>query len=248
MPYIAAVATVILFVVGLYWPMQWFGIAFGLGAVPILVTVIMRQPQWRMEYVGLSAPMVILLLSTYAFLLIQEEWWLQLAAGSIAVICLLLFEKHVSVFLYQPSRYIPYSLEHVSIYSTMVAAFFCYVSLAMFAVLHISRLRYLFVFAALLTAIMVWQAFWIQKISFSTMWRFILVITVVMTEGLIVFYFWPVSFFASGGLLTLMLYFMLNISRHHLMQTLTRRLLIRYGVISLMAVLLIVSTAQWTYI
>ncbi len=72
-------------------------------------------------------------------------------------------------------------------------------------------------------------------------------ISLVIIEGMVVIYFWPVSFFVSAGLLTLVLYFILNLSRYYLLQSLTRRLLIRFTVVSSIAAVLILSTAHWTY-
>lgn len=247
-PYLAAASALALLFFGITWPHYWLAIGFGVGVIPLLAALVMHQAHWRLEYLGLTVPMIILLLGAYSFLLIQEQWWVELMALGIAVICFFLFEKNVAVFLFQPAKYIPYSLEHISIYSTMVAAFFCYVSLAMFAGLHLARLRYLFIFVCLLTVAMVWQTFWIQKIRWSDMWRFIVVLSAVITQGMVTLYFWPVSFFVSGGLLTLILYVMLHLSRHYVMQTLTRRLVLRYSVVSLIATIFILVTARWSYV
>lgn len=246
-PYSAAVTSLAVLLIGIFWPLYWLWVAIGLGLIPLLATVIMRQQQWRLEYIGLSASMIILLLGAYSFLLIQENWSLEIVGLGVAVVCFFLFEKNVAVFLFQPSKYIPYSLEHISMYCTMVAAFFSYVSLNMFGQLHLAHLRYLFMIGAGLTAVMVWQSFWIQKIAWKQMWRFIVAISLLMTEVMIAFYFWPVSFIVTGCLLTFILYLTLHLSRHFLMQTLTRRLVIRYSVISLIASLFILVTAQWSY-
>lgn len=246
-PYMVAVLSASLLWFGMNNPLLWPWVASGLVVVPLLAIGVMHQAHWRLEYLGLSAPMVILLLGTYSFLLIQENVWLKLAGLVVAVICFFLFEKNIAVFLFQPSRYIPYSLEHISIYCTMVAAFFCYVSVAMLGQLHLARLRYLFMIIAGLTAIMVWQNFWIQKINWGKMSRFIVIISLAVTEVFAALYFWPVSFFVVGCLLTLMLYLILHLSRHFLMQTLTKRLTWRYSFISLAATIFILATAQWYY-
>lgn len=246
-PYIVTLASALLLWFGMASPLHWSWVTSGLIALPFFAVLLMHQSHWRLEYLGLAAPMILLLLGTYSFLLIQENIWLQLIALVVTTICFFLFEKNVAVFLFQPSRYIPYSLEHISIYCTMVAAFFCYVSVAMLGQLHLTRLRYLFIIMFILTAIMVWQNFWIQKIAWPKMWRFIVVISVVLTQVLAALYFWPVSFFVVGCLLTLMLYLILHLSRHFLMQTLTKRLTWRYSLICIAATTFILATAQWYY-
>ena len=152
-----------------------------------------------------------------------------------------------SDLLFQPSRYIPYSLEHMSTYSTMVAAFFAYVSMFMFAVLHLSRLRYLLIAAILVTAVMVWQTFWIQKLPWQRARWFVLVLTSVIVESIVVLYYWPISFFVNGALLTIIFYVSLHLSRHYLAETLTRRLIIRYSGLAMFASVILLVSAKWIF-
>ncbi len=144
-PYLVAAASIGLFALGLIWPQRWFLVGLGLVLLPLLAALLMHQTIWRLEWIGLTMPMIILLLGTYTFMLIQENWWWQVAGAGVAVLCFFLFEKNIAVFLFQPTKYVPYSLEHISMYCTTVAAFFCYVSLAIFVGLHLGRLRYLFI-------------------------------------------------------------------------------------------------------
>ena len=112
-PYFAAAAVLALLLLGIYQPLYWPWIAASLASIPFLAVAVMRQKHWHWEYVGLAAPMSMLLLGAYSFLLIQENYWLELVALAVAVICFFLFEKNVAVFLFQPAKYIPYSLEHI---------------------------------------------------------------------------------------------------------------------------------------
>ena len=246
-PHLAFVAVCLLLAFGVYAPAHWPWYVVGLCVVPIACVVIMCQSHWRLEYLGLSAPMIILLVTSYAFMLIQERVDIIAVAGTVTVICFLLFEKNLAIFLFQPSRYIPYSLEHMSTYSTMVAAFFAYVSMFMFAVLHLSRLRYLLIAAILVTAVMVWQTFWIQKLPWQRARWFVLVLTSVIVESIVVLYYWPISFFVNGALLTIIFYVSLHLSRHYLAETLTRRLIIRYSGLAMFASVILLVSAKWIF-
>jgi hypothetical protein len=246
-PYFAVVAVALLLYFGVAVPVDWPWYVAGLIAVPIGCVIVMRQRQWRLEYAGLSAPMIILLVATYSFMLIQERSDVIIVAGVIAVIYFGLFEKNVATFLFQPSKYIPYSLEHMSTYTTLVAAFFAYVSIFMFGVLHLVRLRYLLLAAILVTMLMVWQTFWIQKLPWQRVRWFVLGLTTVIVESMMVLYYWPISFFVNGALLTLIFYVTLHLSRHYLADTLTRRLIIRYSSLASLATVILLFSAKWIF-
>jgi len=247
LPYFSALLLLTVLSCGMQWPELWWLWSSILFAIPFLVVIIFHQPHWRLEYLGLSLPMVILLLSGYTFLLIQESAWLISVTIGMVVIFFFLFEKNLSVFLFQPSKYIPYSLEHISTYSNVLASFYVYVSLFIFAVLGLARLRYIFTLAFLITASIIWQALWSQKVAWSRSRWFILGISFFITEWVIVLHYWPTSFFVTGVLLTLGLYLLLHLSRYYLADTLTRSLVWRYVTIGSVAVLVLLLTAQWSY-
>ncbi len=200
---------------GMAQPLYWWVWSIGLVLLPVAVIVIMRQPHWRLEYLGLTLPMIMLVLGGYTFLLIQEQWFVQWLVVLVTGTFFFLLQKNLSVFLFQPTRYIPFSLEHISMYSTLLASFYVYVSLFIFSILRLTRLRYMFIAALLLTAAMIWQTFWMQKIAWRKARVFVLVLSLVLTEVVVALYYWPVSFFVSGITMTLLLYVLLHLSRHH---------------------------------
>ena len=122
-----------------------------------------------------------------------------------------------------------------------------YVSLFIFSILKLTRLRYIFIIALVLTALMVWQTFWIQKIAWAKAKWFVLVLSIVLTEVVVALYFWPVSFFVTGVTLTLLLYVALHLSRHHLTNTLTKQLVWRYLLTGSATLSVLLATAQWNY-
>ncbi|HBY73144.1 MAG TPA: hypothetical protein DEG44_00435 [Candidatus Kerfeldbacteria bacterium] len=232
---------------GVTQPGYWWLWSIVLAILPIVVIVIMRQPHWRYEYVGLTLPMLMLLLGGFTFLLIQEQWLIQLIVVIVTGTFFFLFQKNLSVFLFEPAKYIPFSLEHISIYSTVLASFYVYVSLFIFSILRLTRLRYIFIAALVLSAMMIWQTFWIQKIAWQKARWFVLVLSVVLTEVVVALYYWPVSFFVSGITMTLLMYVLLHLSRHHLTNTLTRQIVIRYCVTAAVALVLLLVSADWYY-
>ena len=129
----------------------------------------------------------------------------------------------------------------------MLASFYVYVSLFIFSILRLTRLRYIFIAALVLSAMMIWQTFWIQKIAWQKARWFVLVLSVVLTEVVVALYYWPVSFFVSGITMTLLMYVLLHLSRHHLTNTLTRQIVIRYCVTAAVALVLLLVSADWYY-
>ncbi|MFA6475358.1 MAG: hypothetical protein WCV88_04130 [Patescibacteria group bacterium] len=230
------------------YPQGWLAYLVIVILVPISAIMIMRQPRWRFEYIGLSVPMILLVVGGYTFLLIQSTLWLQVAAVLCTGIFFFLFEKNLAVWLFQPNKYIPFSMEHISIYCNVVASFYTYVSLFMFSILRLTQLRYIFIATLLVTTALVGQTFWIQKIPWVKAKWFVLVITVVMTQLVVVLYYWPVSFFVTGIIMTLLLYVLLHLSRHHLTETLTKQLVWRYLLTCGLGLILLLATAQWLYV
>lgn len=246
-PYWTTAAVVLLLLWVIWQPSLWLWLLIALLLLPMIAVWIMRQPHWRYEYIGLAVPMLLLVGGGYTFLLIQETVALQMAAVICTGICFFLFEKNLSVFLFQPAKYIPFSLEHIVTYCNVIASFYVYVSLFIFSILRLTRLRYIFLIALVVTAMLVWQTFWVQKIAWQKAKWYILVLTVVMTQVVVALYYWPVSFFVSGILLTLLFYVLLHLSRHHLTDTLTKQLLWRYLFTSLVALVILLVTARWQY-
>jgi hypothetical protein len=230
---------------GFLLPDVWRWVLVGLLSIPIVQVLIYHQPKWRLDYVGFSSPMLLLLLSTYGFVLMQESiFWSYLSVG-ITIILFFLFTKNLAIFLYQPAKYIPYSLEHISTYSNVVASFFLYVSIFMFFILGVGRLRYMLLVGLVGTLIVVWQTFWIQKISWKRSKWYAAIISLVAVEAIWVLHFWPVSYFTSGLLLTIGLYMLLHISRHYVSDTLTRQRSVRYILIASITSLVLLLTTQW---
>lgn len=228
-------------------PAAWLVVLVLLLLIPITAVLIMRQATWRYEYVWLAVPMLLLVGGGYAYLLIQEQVLLQV----VAIVCISLFfflyEKNLTIYLFQPAKYIPFSLEHIVTYCNIVASFFVYVSLFIFAILRLTHLRYVFIIGMALTGLLVWQTFWIQKIPWAKAKWFVLVLTLIIGQLIVALYYWPVSFFVSGVLLTLVLYVLLHLSRHHLTNTLTKQLLWRYVITGTIALVVLLATAQWSY-
>ncbi|MDP3970348.1 MAG: hypothetical protein Q8P90_01475 [bacterium] len=244
-PYWSAIIILTLFLVGIYYPTNWQWIIGLLFIVPVLEVLIMRQRHWRLDYLGLSLASIILLVSAYTFMLIQESSLLIYVIIGVTVILHFLFVKNLSVFLFQPAKYIAYSLEHISQYSNVVASFYLYVSIFIFQILGLGRLRYLLAAAMVGTAILVWQTFWIQKVTWKRGALYAFIITLVIVELIWVFHFLPASFFVSGFLLTIGLYLMLHLSRHYLAEALTKKQVVRYILTSLIAVVVLLVTAKW---
>lgn len=246
-PYWTTAALVLLLWGGVHDPAWWWLYLGVLAVLPVVAMLIMHQPHWKYEYLGLGSPMLMLVLGGYTFLLIQEEFIITLGTIICTAVFFFLFQKNLSVFLFEPAKYIPFSLEHISTYTTVLASFYVYVSLFIFSILKLTRLRYIFIVALVLTALMVWQTFWIQKIAWAKAKWFVLILSIVLTQVVVALYYWPVSFFVTGVTLTLLLYVTLHLSRHHLTNTLTRQLVWRYLLTGSATLTVLLVTAQWNY-
>lgn len=244
-PYWSSLGILILLIVGVNQPLQWLPISVGLVMVIVATIVLMHQPHWHLEYIGLSTALLILILSCFTFILILEQNTIIYGLIAVTTAIYFLFVQNIVLFLFVPKKYIPYSLEYICTYSNVVASFYMYVSAFIFLALGLGRVRYVLTLACCTTLILVWQTFWIQKIAWSQARWCIVVISLIMAETIWAMHYWPISFFVSGFLLTIELYVLLNMSRYYLHQTLTSKLVVLYLTTSGIAILILLLTAQW---
>jgi hypothetical protein len=244
-PYWSSAVVVVLLLLGQQQPFAWLYYSGGLILIVFGTVALMHQKHWRLEYLGLSMVLLVLILAGYAFILILENNLIIISIIILTTIIYFLFVKNLVLFLFVPKKYIPYSLEHISTYSNLVASFYLYVSVFIFFVLGIMRLRYILCMAVIATLILVWQTFWIQKIALIPAKWYIICISLIMTELVWGLHYWPVSFYVSGFILTIALYILLHLTKNWLMKTLTRRILATYLLTSSIVVAFLLITTQW---
>lgn len=156
------------------------------------------------------------------------------------------FLENVFLFLYQPARYQPYTLENITAYLNLITIFLLgssFYSLILF--LGIPSWL-LFIFTFLVTFLLMMQMIWINKSVVKGNLILIGALALLISELFWVTKFLPSSYLVNGIILAIGYYFLAGIVRHWILNSIDRQVVKRYLWISTSLLFIIAITARWT--
>jgi len=154
-----------------------------------------------------------------------------------------LFLEIIFRFLYEPRRYPIYALENISFLTSFLAIFFLFSDFfALQSFFNFSMIYHLF-FIFLFTALITYFIFRVIKLPIEK--KYLLVISLIITEIFYSFTFLPTSFYINGLLLTVLFYLMINLTRKDKESLLTFKIIKKYIFLGLAALILIIIMAKW---
>lgn len=244
--YLSGLLILLNFELFILFPHVWYIFLLIALILPLITVAWLNGLKFDQNFLGFSATPLFFLLSNYLFLLFLEDNLLKqvIIIGGGLLYTLLL--SNVFIYLYRTAKYRSYSLENISNYLNLVAVFFIFTSAFSFYVLAVGRLRYMLILVFLTALALSWQTLWINKINDSRNKFFIFILSISLTEMYWALHYWPTSFFVNGLILSIVFYLALNLMRHHLIEALTKRLALRYVIISGIIIVATLATAQWT--
>lgn len=216
-------------------------------AVPLLLGRLLlwevRRPAF---WVFLLMPMF-LVAAAFLFMLFLETLQAKSVLVLVVTLAVALYSENLFTFYHLPSSYQAYSLEYLTLVMAVLGAFF-YASganaanafLSYYVPLWIPGILTFFVVLSLTLAM-----FWVSKVGFETGRRYAVAGAVVLTELYIVMAFLPTSFLTTAAAFSAMLYCYLGLMRAHVLERLSKTVVRRYAVISLLMLAVIFGTAQW---
>lgn len=186
-----------------------------------------------------------LFLSTYLVLFYLDSLIVYRGVTFGTAIFLFLILDQTLNYFYFSMKYQPYTLESFSFYTNILSMFYWSVSLfSTLIFLHYNR----FIIAAiglLMGGVLVYQLFWINKISWQKSQLFVYVIPIVLAELFLAISYLPSSFYVNAFLLTISFYLMVGLARLFLQENLNKKNVTTHILISAVSVILIIVTAQW---
>lgn len=242
-PHLIALLIVVLFLFWFAYPKLWpFFIFLLLVVLFVAVFLLLKKISW--EFIAFFSGLFFLIGGSFLFLFFLENRVFKYIIVILVSLFVFLILRAIYSFLYDLTHYIPYSLENIFAYSNLISLFFIYVAAFSYWILAILRLRYLLTLIFVASFVLFWQTLWINKIQKKSV-LFSLVIALLMLEFYWSLHFWPTSFFVNGLLMTVVFYFFSNILLHHLRQTLQKKVLLRYLILSAVVIISTISTASW---
>lgn len=138
-----------------------------------------------------------------------------------------------------------FSLENLSAYGNFTAFYFLASAIYGFQVFLNISVWILIIFLIFITALMVYQTVWINRIDRQIGFFYLLIICLVLAQLGWAISFLPLSFYILGLIMAIYYYILTGISRYHMQKKLENKIVklyLGFGLISLIAVL---ATARW---
>lgn len=166
--------------------------------------------------------------------------------AAVCVVVYMVYAENVFTFHYQQQRYTSLSLPQMSLYLYTIAGFSLF---SFFYALHLIRAMPLWgiiVAGVVFPTIMMLQLMRGYKVWEPGQIASVILIALVITELVWVLQFWPTSYYINGTIIAVALYCIPSLFLLKLRDTLTRRTVVQYLVISVAALASVLSTTQWT--
>lgn len=149
------------------------------------------------------------------------------------------------LYFYIPFRYQPYSLESMSLYISLLSAFFLFSSGFGGLILLQLNVWLLSLGLFLSMSLITYQYFWINKFDVKKNWLFILVIVLVLVEVFVSVSFLPTGYYVNGFASAVAFYVMLGLSKHYLSETFNKKRIYSFLAVGGLCLLVVLISAQW---
>ncbi|MFH0818630.1 MAG: hypothetical protein V1898_01415 [Patescibacteria group bacterium] len=90
-----------------------------------------------------------------------------------------------------------------------------------------------------------WQMIWNSKTEKLVYHFFPFLMALIMGELFWALKFWPADFYVNGIFLTIVFYVLINITKHVILQTINKKIIIKYLILSAIVLALVFTTAKW---
>ncbi|MDP2631854.1 MAG: hypothetical protein Q8P30_03765 [Candidatus Uhrbacteria bacterium] len=230
----------------IYYP-EWFlhVIVIWCVLVPFFIARLLKWDFKRFSFWVFFSTPVVFLASSILFFLFLEQDIIKIILAIIVSIGLWLYVENLFAFYHLPSAYQAYSLEYLTLVLYILSGFF-FTSGAYGGQLFLQLpiwIPSLAVFCVTLFAAV--SVFWVSKISAQIGLRFAVVVAILMTELYIALAMLPTSFLTNAAVFAMSFYLLLGLSRAHVLDKLSKKLLKRYVIVAIVLLLIVFGTARW---
>ncbi|MFZ5364963.1 MAG: hypothetical protein ACOZBH_02050 [Patescibacteria group bacterium] len=175
---------------------------------------------------------------------LERSWARHLLALSLSFFCGV-FLENIFIYIYQHEKYQTNSLENVSNYLNLAAMFLFSSSLFGFSIFLNIALWQLSLISFVFTFALTFQTIWINKINIRSAPLHIFVICLILFELFWAVSFLPTAFYVNGLIIAISFYFINNLMRLHLLNSLNKKIIRRYLILCGLTIFFVLLTAQW---
>ncbi|MDD5043883.1 MAG: hypothetical protein PHD51_04730 [Patescibacteria group bacterium] len=179
------------------------------------------------------------------FIIFLEEAWLKHALLIVTLIFIFVFLHSLFLFLHRTLSYRAYSLENVSGYFDLFAAWLWYSSF-FGLIIFLGLPAGIFLLPVIIIgAAICYQNFWINKIAIGGGWLYLIIINLILAEIFLAVSFLPTTFYVNGLILTVGYFILSGVSKDSIAKRLDSRRLTYYFFIGGAALIICLATAKW---
>jgi hypothetical protein len=183
--------------------------------------------------------------ASFSVFLLAEDSLSRALIALLSVSLLVLFTEYVFQYIHLPSKYQPFSLEYLTLILNVLSVFF-FSSLGFAArILLQSPLALLAVCVFALMYFLVYGTLWVSKAETFRSHYYSVFGSILLTEFFIVLTFLPPGFYTNAAFLTVFAYLFLGLTRAHAIHKLSKEMMIRYTVTSVILLVFIGLSSQW---
>lgn len=184
-------------------------------------------------------------LSSFGMLFLFETTWVSIALSLISTALLVLFTEFVFLYTHLPSRYQPFSLEHLTSLLNLLSIFF-FSSFAFATRLLIQvPLSFLALTFFLLSFFLVYGMLWVTKAESFRSRLYALFGAIALTELFVCITFFPTGFYTNAAFMTIFSYAFFGLTRTEALHKLSSDVVKRYVFTSVALLFFVGVSSKW---
>ncbi len=205
-----------------------------------------KEKFWSKDFLYLSVLPILLYVTTFSFLTIISSSLLRNIVIIVFALFIVSYLEVIFTFFYRPGIYKAFSLENLAGVFAIMIFFLLALNLNAYIIFLNLNLWLLSLILIITTSLILAQLLWINKIKSRLKYVYLLVINVIIVE-----FFWsltylPTNFYVNAIILSVIFYFVWGIFKNKLTNTLNKKLILHYLLISSILLILIIITSPWT--
>lgn len=245
-PFLVAIAALLgyaTFVFRFAHPFLAIGVSFVCVALPLARLLRFHVQEFSFWFfLGIAS---LFFLSSFGVLFLSETMWVSVVVAIACAALLVLFTEFVFLYVHLPSRYQPFSIEHLTSLLNLLSIFF-FSSFAFATRLLIQiPLSLLALLFFLLSFFLVYGVLWVTKAESFRSRLYALFGAIVLTELFACITFFPTGFYTNAALMTIFSYAFFGLTRTEALHKLSRDVVKRYIFVSVVLLLIVTISSKW---
>jgi len=184
-------------------------------------------------------------IAVLSFIIFIELSLLKIIFALLFSIILFISLENIYLFNAKSIKYQPYSLQNFSSYFNLISCFLLYSSFFGFMIFLQTPMWFLLLAVIVVTSLLIYQLMWVSSINSKKSRPYILLITLLVSEGFWALAFLPTSIYVNALLLSVVYYVVVGLTLNQLLGILNRSVVKRYVTIVSIIILTILLSAKW---